>query len=71
LVGVQPVFTQVPPKCLRSITATLRPAATRRRASEGPAWPVPMTIASNFGMAAVLRRGGGSPNLSPSAVTCE
>ena len=43
----------VPPKCLRSITATLRPAATRRRASDGPAWPVPITMASKLGMARV------------------
>src|SRR5262249_7571088 len=34
------------PKNLRSITATLWPAATRRRASDGPDCPVPMMTAS-------------------------
>src|SRR5215471_16886428 len=43
---MQPVLTQVPPNDLRSMIATLRPAATRRPANEGPAWPVPMMIAS-------------------------
>src|SRR6516164_8444189 len=47
LVGMQPLLTQVPPKCLRSTIATLRPAPARRTASAGPAWPVPMTIASD------------------------
>ena len=46
LVGMQPVLTQVPPKRLRSITATFRPASVRRRASAGPDWPVPITMAS-------------------------
>jgi hypothetical protein len=46
LVGMQPVFTQVPPKRPRSITATFMPAAVKRPASEGPACPVPMMIAS-------------------------
>src|SRR5437868_1802397 len=44
---------QVPPKKPRSITATLRPAAAKRRASEGPAWPVPITMASNSDMALI------------------
>jgi hypothetical protein len=43
---MQPVLTQVPPKAARSITATVMPVAASRRASGGPAWPVPMTIAS-------------------------
>src|SRR5262245_15532920 len=30
------------------MTATFRPAAERRAASAGPAWPVPTTMASNF-----------------------
>ncbi len=46
LVGMQPVFTQVPPKRPRSITATRMPAAVKRPASDGPACPVPMIIAS-------------------------
>ena len=46
LVGMQPLLTQVPPTRWRSIIATLRPALPRRTASGGPAWPVPMTIAS-------------------------
>ena len=50
LVGVQPVLTQVPPKRWRSMIATRCPAAARRCASDGPAWPVPMMIASNWGM---------------------
>jgi hypothetical protein len=45
LVGVYPVLTQVPPKNLRSITATFWPAATRRRASDGPDCPVPTIMA--------------------------
>ena len=47
LVGMQPEFTQVPPTSLRSITATVCPAAVSRPASGGPAWPAPMMIASN------------------------
>ena len=50
LVGVQPVLTQVPPKSLRSITATFCPACASRLASDGPAWPVPMMMASKFGI---------------------
>jgi hypothetical protein len=46
LVGMQPVFTHVPPKSLRSTIATFCPAPANRLASEGPAWPVPMMIAS-------------------------
>jgi hypothetical protein len=46
LVGMQPVLTQVPPKTLRSMTATFMPAPARRESHVGPAWPVPMTIAS-------------------------
>jgi len=46
LVGVQPVLMQVPPNNLRSMMATLRPACVRRPASEGPAWPAPMMMAS-------------------------
>ena len=46
LVGMQPVLTQVPPNSLRSTMATFMPAAVRRPAREGPAWPVPMMMAS-------------------------
>src|ERR1700740_1077958 len=48
LVGVHPVFTHVPPKSLRSTSATLRPALARRTASDGPAWPAPKTSASKL-----------------------
>src|SRR5215472_7302080 len=50
LVGVQPVLTQVPPTRWRSTTATVIPAPARRNAKDGPAWPVPMMIASKSGM---------------------
>src|SRR6516225_4450862 len=50
LVGVQPVLTQVPPTRWRSTTATFIPAPARRNAKDGPAWPVPMIIASKSGM---------------------
>src|SRR5258708_1555647 len=46
LVGMQPVFTQVPPNRCLSMMATDIPASERRFANGGPAWPVPMTIAS-------------------------
>src|SRR6478735_9123006 len=46
LVGMQPVLTQVPPKSLRSTSATLCPDFARATASGGPAWPAPSTIAS-------------------------
>src|SRR5262249_12799195 len=45
-VGVHPVFTQVPPNLWRSMMATDMPAATNRAAKDGPAWPVPIMIAS-------------------------
>src|SRR5438445_8802 len=59
LVGMQPVLTHVPPNSLRSIIATLIPAATSRRARGGPACPVPMMIASN-GAIAPIGEGGGT-----------
>src|SRR5256885_576023 len=46
LVGMQPLLTQVPPRSLRSTTAVFRPSLSRRAHSAGPAWPVPITIAS-------------------------
>ncbi len=46
LVGMQPVLTQVPPNNLRSMMATFFPAPASRTASDGPACPVPMMIAS-------------------------
>ena len=45
-VGMQPVFTHVPPNLWRSIMATVIPASVHRAANDGPAWPVPMMIAS-------------------------
>src|SRR5215469_1923436 len=45
-VGVHPVFTQVPPNLSRSIIATVLPAPANRTARGGPAWPVPIMIAS-------------------------
>src|SRR5260221_8993457 len=47
LVGMQPTLTQVPPNSLRSMMAVFIPASVRRAASGGPAWPVPMMMASN------------------------
>jgi hypothetical protein len=46
LVGMQPVLTQVPPNRLRSTIAVFIPAPVSRPASDGPACPVPMIIAS-------------------------
>ena len=46
LVGMQPSLTQVPPRCSRSISAVFRPDLASRTASDGPAWPAPITIAS-------------------------
>src|SRR5438105_1213938 len=46
LVGMQPLLTQVPPMSLRSMIAVLRLALASRTASEGPACPAPMTMAS-------------------------
>jgi hypothetical protein len=46
LVGMQPVLTQVPPRNLRSTSATFIPAPVNREPSEGPAWPAPRMIAS-------------------------
>src|SRR5262245_32499059 len=43
---MQPVLTQVPPNCLRSIIATFIPVSASRTARGGPAWPVPIMIAS-------------------------
>ncbi len=45
-VGMQPVLTQVPPKAPRSTMATFIPAEDSRAARAGPAWPVPMMMAS-------------------------
>src|SRR5512132_2963351 len=43
---MQPLLTQVPPNRLRSIIATFIPVPASRTARDGPAWPVPITIAS-------------------------
>src|SRR6185436_18872840 len=57
-VGIHPVFTQVPPNLWRSIMATVMPAAANREARDGPAWPVPMMIASKYrDTRHLLRRG--------------
>src|SRR5437667_10586759 len=48
---MQPVLTQVPPKNLRSMTATFIPAPASLPARDGPACPVPMMIASCLRMA--------------------
>src|SRR5262245_4654156 len=47
-VGMQPVLTQVPPKRLRSMIAAFIPVPASQTASNGPACPVPITIASYF-----------------------
>src|SRR5262249_34545087 len=47
-VGMQPLLTQVPPKRLRSTTATFLPAPASRAARKGPACPVPITMSSNL-----------------------
>jgi hypothetical protein len=64
LVGVQPVLTQVPPKRWRSMIATRWPAAAMRCASDGPAWPVPMMMASNWGMRISSARTAGALRLA-------
>src|SRR6476659_5933661 len=56
LVGMQPVLTQVPPKSLRSTSATLSPALASSTASGGPAWPAPSTIASKCVAVAVTSK---------------
>jgi pyruvate/2-oxoglutarate dehydrogenase complex dihydrolipoamide dehydrogenase (E3) component len=45
-VGVQPVFTQVPPRTFRSTSATGWPALASLAARKGPACPEPMMIES-------------------------
>src|SRR5438105_12489977 len=45
---MQPLLTQVPPNRLRSIIATFIPVSASRTARDGPAWPVPITIASHL-----------------------
>jgi hypothetical protein len=62
LVGMQPVLTQVPPKSLRSITATDMPAAVSRPASGGPAWPAPI-MAAWIGLAPKQNSSGGKERL--------
>jgi hypothetical protein len=47
---MQPVLTQVPPSSLRSTSATFMPAPVSRPASDGPAWPAPMMMASKVVM---------------------
>src|SRR3954471_12230500 len=45
---MQPVLTQVPPNSLRSTSATFIPADVSRPASDGPACPAPITMASKI-----------------------
>src|SRR5262249_5087907 len=45
---MHPLLTQVPPNRLRSIIATFISVPASRTARDGPAWPVPITIASYF-----------------------
>src|SRR4051812_14067671 len=53
-VGMHPVLMHVPPNLCLSIIATLIPAAEKRAAKDGPAWPVPMMMASNFCVITVI-----------------
>src|SRR6185503_3003280 len=46
LVGMQPTFTQVPPRSFLSTIAVLSPSESRRAHNAGPACPAPMTMAS-------------------------
>ena len=48
LVGMQPVLTQVPPKNFALDDGDLHAGFASRPASDGPAWPAPMMMASNF-----------------------
>src|SRR5579862_9516845 len=50
---MHPVFTHVPPNLWRSIIATVLPAPANRAARDGPAWPVPIMIASKCFMGSV------------------
>src|SRR5437762_923704 len=49
LVGVQPKFTQDPPRCSRSARPTRLPAFVKACASGIPAWPAPIINTSNLG----------------------
>lgn len=40
------ILMQVPPESFRSMMATFLPAPARRPARNGPAWPVPIMMAS-------------------------
>src|SRR5690606_36448942 len=65
LVGRQPRLRQVPPTLSASTRATVRPDAARWRPTPGPAWPAPMTTASNArvsDMARLLGGGGRRPH---------
>ena len=53
--GVHPVLTHVPPRCPCSIRATVQPWSASFWASGLPAWPDPITIASNFVIGLWLR----------------
>src|SRR5207302_9650543 len=57
---MQPLLTQVPPTRLRSIIATFIPVPASRTARDGPAWPVPITIASHLAAIGIPPPGLGS-----------
>ena len=57
----------MPPTSLRSITATVWPAAVSLPASGGPAWPAPTMIASNFCAAVAIQMTDGEATTSESA----
>src|SRR5580698_9306949 len=66
LVGVQPLLTQVPPNLPCSTIPTRMPWPARRAASDGPAWPMPITMASNLAlMAEPPVRGGAAAGALP------
>ena len=54
-VGVHPVLTHVPPRRSRSIKATVQPWSASFWESGVPAWPDPITMASNFVIGLWLR----------------
>src|SRR5688572_20402748 len=62
---MHPTLTHVPPRSLRSTIAVLRPDCASRTASDGPACPAPITIASSFTRARLLvLRAGQSDDLT-------
>src|SRR5438093_12023660 len=63
---MQAVFTQVPPNAPRWMSATRMPALVSRCARNGPAWPVPMMIASYVALIpASVVHDGSAPRTPP------